>query len=34
LKTHPVFSGRCPQCRYQYPSDRLSWHCPICGWND
>jgi hypothetical protein len=34
--THPMFTGLCPQCRYEYAddSDRLNWNCPICGWQD
>ena len=33
LMTHPMFTGLCPQCRHEYPSDRFSdWNCPICGW--
>ena len=31
LMTHPMFTGLCLQCRYEYPSDRIDWNCPICG---
>ena len=30
LMTHPMFTRLCPQCRYEYPSDRIDWNCPIC----
>lgn len=34
LMTHPMFTGLCPQCRYEYPeySDRSCWNCPVCEW--
>lgn len=36
LMWHPLFTGLCPQCRYQFEqgSDRDWWDCPNCGWKD
>lgn len=37
LDTHPLFTGKCPQCRYQFERDytaRVHWDCPECGWID
>ncbi len=37
LDTHPLFTGVCPQCRYQFERDyiaRVHWDCPECGWMD
>ena len=32
LMTHPMFTGLCPQCRYEYEGDQSCWDCPICEW--
>ena len=34
LLWHPLFTGLCPQCCYQFsdPSERVHWDCPSCGW--
>jgi len=37
LETHPLFTGRCPQCRHElkelnHPS--FEWQCDHCGWSD
>jgi len=37
LDTHPLFTGKCPQCSAQYDRSstaRVHWDCPICGWMD
>ncbi len=37
LDTHPIFTGRCPQCGYEFQRDytaRIHWDCPECGWTD
>jgi predicted RNA-binding Zn-ribbon protein involved in translation (DUF1610 family) len=37
LDTHPIFTGRCPQCGYEFQRDytaRVHWDCPECGWMD
>jgi len=37
LDTHPLFTGKCPQCGYQFERDytaRVHWDCPECGWID
>ncbi|MHC5939004.1 hypothetical protein [Nostoc sp.] len=39
LDTHPMFTGRCPQCGYEFDRDwsaRVHWDCPNseCGWMD
>ena len=37
LDTHPLFTGRCPQCEMPYPNYDLPpvhWDCPSCGWLD
>jgi predicted RNA-binding Zn-ribbon protein involved in translation (DUF1610 family) len=37
LDTHPLFTGRCPQCGYEFQRDytaRVHWDCPQCGWLD
>lgn len=36
LNTHPMFTGRCPQCGSEYEQDYravVHWDCP-CGWMD
>ncbi len=36
LDTHPMFTGRCPQCGSEFDRDymaRVHWDCP-CGWMD
>lgn len=35
--THPFFTGKCPQCGYQFPlvhSTSAHCHCPECKWTD
>jgi predicted RNA-binding Zn-ribbon protein involved in translation (DUF1610 family) len=35
LDTHPIFTGKCPQCSYEFQRDytaRVHWDCPECGW--
>lgn len=35
--THPFFTGKCPQCGYQFPlvhSTSAHCHCPECQWTD
>jgi hypothetical protein len=36
LLWHPLFTGLCLQCCYQFsdPSERVHWDCPSCGWKD
>ena len=37
LNTHPLFTGRCPQCEMTYPqyeTPPVHWHCSECGWMD
>lgn len=37
LDTHPMFTGKCPQCEYTFERDytaRVHWDCPECGWMD
>ncbi len=37
LDTHPIFTGKCPRCGYEYERDytaRVHWDCPECGWMD
>ena len=38
LDTHPLFTGKCPQCGYQFERDYTAccvhWNCPECGWLD
>lgn len=39
LDTHPMFTGKCPQCGYEFDRDwsaRVHWDCPNseCGWMD
>lgn len=37
LDTHPMFSGCCPECGYQFSKDNLPqvhWDCPNCKWKD
>ena len=34
---HPLFTGKCPRCDYQFPRDNppeVHWDCPECGWVD
>lgn len=36
LDTHPMFTGRCPQCELPFPrydKPPIHWDCP-CGWVD
>ncbi len=37
LNTHPLFTGHCPKCEYQFPShvpELVHFDCPQCGWID
>jgi hypothetical protein len=37
LDTHPLFTGCCPSCDYQFPShipELVHFDCPRCGWID
>lgn len=37
LDTHPMFTGRCPQCERPFPryeKPPVHWDCPQCGWVD
>ena len=37
LDTHPMFTGRCPNCEIpmlQTEPPRLHWDCERCGWVD
>ncbi|MGF1939472.1 MAG: hypothetical protein RM347_034895 [Nostoc sp. ChiQUE02] len=37
LDTHSLFTGKCPQCEYEFDRDytsRVHWDCPECGWMD
>ena len=37
LDTHPLFTGRCPQCEMTYPkyeTPPVHWDCSECGWID
>jgi hypothetical protein len=37
LDTHPMFTGHCPSCEYQFPShvpELVHFDCPRCGWID
>ncbi len=37
LNTHPLFTGRCPQCEFPFPKYEIPpvhWDCAECGWVD
>ncbi|HEY9780947.1 MAG TPA: hypothetical protein V6D09_12510 [Leptolyngbyaceae cyanobacterium] len=37
LDTHPMFTGKCPQCNAEFGKNytaRVHWDCPECGWMD
>jgi hypothetical protein len=37
LESHPLFTGHCPRCSYQFPShvpELIHFDCPECGWID
>jgi predicted RNA-binding Zn-ribbon protein involved in translation (DUF1610 family) len=37
LDTHPLFTGKCPECGYTFDRDytcRIHYDCPECGWMD
>ena len=37
LETHPLFTGHCPSCGYQFPPhvpELVHFDCPSCGWID
>jgi hypothetical protein len=37
IMTHPFFTGKCPQCRYEFKQAGFPpspWNCDECGWID
>ncbi|MBD1838900.1 hypothetical protein NDI44_26950 [Trichocoleus sp. DQ-A3] len=37
LDCHPMFTGRCPQCKMPFPKSEMPpvhWDCPHCRWVD
>jgi predicted RNA-binding Zn-ribbon protein involved in translation (DUF1610 family) len=37
LDMHPLFTGKCPECGYEFERDytaRVHYDCPDCGWMD
>jgi hypothetical protein len=37
LMWHPLFTGRCPDCRHPFSRFKLppvNWYCEECGWED
>ena len=35
LNTHPLYTGKCPQCNYQFPKDHhFNGECPVCNWRN
>lgn len=36
LQNHPVVTGKCPRCEYEFPPDQqlIHYDCPQCGWID
>ncbi|MBD2094067.1 hypothetical protein H6F90_02720 [Trichocoleus sp. FACHB-591] len=36
LDTHPIFTGRCPDCEVRITPKtlRVHWDCEHCGWRD
>ena len=35
LETHPLFTGHCPKCGYEFEETPLvHWDCPSCQWKD
>lgn len=37
LNTHPLFTGKCPECGYTFNRDYaaiIHYDCPECGWMD
>jgi hypothetical protein len=37
LESHPIFTGVCPKCRYEFDRSDLPvihWDCAACGWRD
>lgn len=37
LDNHPLFTGFCPECGYQFSKENppaVHWDCPSCGWFD
>jgi hypothetical protein len=37
LDAHPLFTGACPQCGWDYDRScppTVHWDCPGCGWKD
>ncbi|HEY9811302.1 MAG TPA: hypothetical protein V6D13_18410 [Halomicronema sp.] len=31
LDTHPLFTGRCPDCKMPLKVETPEWHCDHCG---
>ncbi len=34
LNTHPLFTGRCPNCEMPIAAPQIHWDCQHCGWVD
>lgn len=37
LETYPMFTGKCPECGYNFLRDnppQVHWDCPSCTWKD
>ena len=37
LEWHPIFTGKCPRCSFEFDRDygsRVHWDCAECGWMD
>lgn len=37
LESHPLFTGCCPQCGWEFDRSNpplVHWDCPECGWKD
>lgn len=37
LDSHPIFTGVCPKCSYEFDRNNLPlihWECPSCVWGD
>lgn len=37
LDYHPLFTGKCPQCKFEFPRYErppVHWDCLECGWMD
>ena len=33
LENHPLFTGFCRECGYEFPKNPQNWDCPECGWS-